>query len=61
MKIKGAKSIAEYKAMQTDRIQKWIDDRFITGSVTWKLQSASIVRITDLTGDYMDVSLDEIE
>lgn len=61
MTIKGAKTIAEYKEIQKNRIQKWIDDRFISGSVTWKMDGASHVKITDKTGDSMVVSLDEIE
>lgn len=61
MTIKGAKTIAEYKEIQKNRIQKWIDDRFISGSVTWEMDRASHIKITDKTGDSMVVSLDEIE
>ena len=61
MTIKGAKTIAEYKEIQKNRIQKWIDDRFISGSVTWEMDGASHVNITDNTGDCMVVSLVDIE
>lgn len=61
MTIKGARTIAEYKDMQKTRIQKWVDDRFITGSVTWKMSGASHIKITDKTGDFIIISLDEIE
>ena len=33
MIIKGARTISEYKEIQKNRIQKWVDDRFISGSV----------------------------
>ena len=35
MTIKGARTIAEYKEIQKNRIQKWVDDRFISGFVAW--------------------------
>ena len=61
MTIKGTRTIAEYKEIQKNRIQKWIDDRFISGSVTWEMSGASHIKITDKTGDSMTISLDEIE
>lgn len=61
MIIKGLQTIAEYRAEQKKRIQKWIDDRFISGSVTWEMDGASHIKITDKTGDSMTISLDEIE
>lgn len=61
MTIKGAQTIAEYKEIQKNRIQKWIDDRFISGSVTWEKSGASHIKIIDKTGDSMTISLDEIE
>lgn len=61
MTIKGAKTIAEYKEIRDKKIQKWIDDRFISGSVTWEMDGTSHIKITDKTGDSMVVSLDEIE
>lgn len=61
MVIKGAKTIKEYKEIQKKRIQKWIDDRFVEGSVTWEMSGASHIKITDKTGDSIIISLDEIE
>ena len=61
MTIKGARTIAEYKDMQKTRIQKWVDDRFITGSVTWEMSGASHIKITVKTGDSIIFSLDEIK
>lgn len=61
MIIKGVHTIAEYKTEQKNRIQKWIDDRFISGSVTWEMDGALHIKITDKTGDSMTISLDEIE
>lgn len=61
MTIKGAQTISEYKEIQKNRIQKWVDDRFITGSVTWKMDGALHIKITDKTGDSIIISLDEIE
>lgn len=61
MTIKGARTISEYKEIQRNRIQKWVDDRFISGSVTWEMDGASHIKITDKTGDSIIISLDEIE
>ena len=61
MTIKGARTIAEYKEIQKNRIQKWVDDRFISGSVTWEMDGASHIKITYKTGDSIIISLDEIE
>lgn len=61
MTIKGAQTISEYKEIQKNRIQKWVDDRFITGSVTWEMSGTSHIKITDKTGDFIIISLDEIE
>jgi hypothetical protein len=61
MIIKGARTISEYKEIQKNRIQKWVDDRFISGSVTWEMDGASHIKITDKTGDSIIISLDEIE
>ena len=38
MIIKGARTISEYKEIQKNRIQKWVDDRFISGSVIWEIR-----------------------
>ncbi len=61
MIIKGARTISEYKEIQKNRIQKWVDDRFISGSVIWEMDGASHIKITDKTGDSIIISLDEIE
>lgn len=61
MVIKGAKTIKEYKEIQKEHIQKWVDERFISGSVTWEMDGALHIKITDKTGDSIIISLDEIE
>lgn len=61
MVIKGAKTIKEYKEIQKEHIQKWIDDRFVEDSVTWEMNGASQIKITDKMGDSMTIQLDEIE
>lgn len=61
MKIFGAKTIAEYKEIRTMKIQKWVDDNFIAGSVTWEMDGANAIKVTDRTGDSMVVQLVEVE
>ena len=61
MTIKGARTIAEYREIQKAHIQKWVDDRFVEDSVTWEMDGALRVKITDKTGDSIIISLDEIE
>lgn len=61
MKISGAKTIAEYKESQAKKIQKWIDDNFISGAVTWEMNGANAIKVTDKTGDSMVVQLSEID
>lgn len=60
MTIKGVRTIAEYKQIQRRKIQQWIDDNFIEGSVTWTMHGVNAIKITDTTGDNMTISLDEI-
>lgn len=60
MKIKGAKTIAEYKEMQKKNIQEWIDHNFIEGAVTWEMDGPNTIKVTDKTGDSMVVQLNEI-
>ena len=60
MTIKGARTIVEYKQIQRRKIQQWIDDNFIEGSVIWTMHGANAIEITDTTGDSMTISLDEI-
>jgi hypothetical protein len=61
MKIKGAKTIAEYKAMQKESIQKWIDKYFLKNSVKWEMDGALHIKVTDKTGDSMIVALKDID
>jgi hypothetical protein len=61
MRIKGCKTIAEYKEVQRQHINRWVDDNFIKGSVSWEFADALHIKVTDQTGDSMIVSLDEIE
>lgn len=61
MKIRGAESIAEFKKIRDYKIQKWIDDNFVEGSVTWKFEGANAIKVTDKTGDSMVVQLAEID
>ncbi len=60
MTIKGARTIKEFKAMQKEHIQKWIDDNFIEGSVVWEMSGALYIKVIDSTGDSMLISLDDI-
>lgn len=60
MKITGAKTIAEYKKMQKEHIQKWIDYNFVEGAVKWEMDGALHIKVTDRTGDSMVVALDDI-
>lgn len=59
MRIKGAKSVSEYKEMQRETIQAWVDRNFVENSVKWEMDGAN-VKITDGTGDTMIVPLSEI-
>lgn len=60
MKIKGVKTIEEYKQVQRELIQSWIDKTFIEGSVTWQMEGALSIRVTDKTGDSMVIALQDI-
>ena len=44
MVIKGARTIAEYRQIQAEKIQNWIDSNFVEGSVTWKMDGANAVK-----------------
>lgn len=61
MRIKGAATIAEYKKMQHEQIQNWIDQTFIENSVTWKMEGALNIRVTDKSGDSMLIALQDID
>ncbi len=60
MVIKGARTIAEYRQIQAEKIQDWIDSNFVKGCVTWEMNGANAIKVTDMTGDSMIVLLDEI-
>lgn len=61
MKIKGCKTIEEFKNVRDEKIQKWIDDRFVEGSVKWEMNGANTVKVTDGFGDSMEIQLDDID
>ena len=61
MKIKGAATIEEYKKMQREQIQNWIDRTFVEKSVTWKMEGALNIRVTDKTGDSIVIALQDID
>lgn len=61
MKISGAKTIAEYKQMQAEKIQNWIDSNFVDGAVTWEMDGVNAIKVTDRTGNSMIVQLAEID
>ena len=56
MVIKGARTIAEYRQIQAEKIQNWIDSNFVEGSVTWEMDGANAIKVTDKTGDSMVIS-----
>ena len=60
MRIKGAATIAEYKKMQHEQIQNWINRTFVENSVTWKMEGALNIRVTDKTGDSIVIALQDI-
>lgn len=60
MTIRGAKTIAEYHEIRSQRIQTWIDQTFEPGCVTWEYAGADAIVVTDMTGDSMTVSLNDI-
>lgn len=61
MKIRGAATIEEYKKMQREHVQQWIDQNFIKDSVTWEMDGALHIKVTDKTGDSMIVALQDID
>lgn len=60
MRIKGARTIEEYRQMQREHVQRWIDQNFVEGSVTWEFDGSLNVRVTDKTGDSIIVPLQDI-
>lgn len=61
MRIKGAATIAEYKKMQHEQIQNWIDRTFVENSVTWEMDGALHIKVTDKNGDSMVIALQDID
>ena len=61
MVIKGARTIAEYRQIQAEKIQNWIDSNFVEGSVTWEMDGSNAIKVTDKTGDSMVIQLAEID
>lgn len=61
MIIKYSKSIEDYKRIRDEKINAWIDARFDKGCVTWILINPFEILLTDLQGDTMIVSLNEID
>lgn len=61
MTIRGAKSIAEYKQMQRDEIERWIDRHFLpSAGITWKMHGANAIELTDKNSDTLIVPLNEL-
>ena len=61
LKIFGAKTIKEYKEIRAMKIQKWIDNNFVAGSVTWNMNGSNAIKVTDRTGDSLIIPLDVID
>jgi hypothetical protein len=61
MIIKGARTIVEYNQIKKEKIQSWIDKNFFKDSVTWEMNGANAIKVTDKTGDSMVVSLNELK
>lgn len=61
MVIKGARTIAEYRQIQAEKIQNWIDSNFVEGSVTWEMDGSNAIKVTDRTGASMVIQLSEID
>lgn len=60
MKIKGARTVEEFKKIRDERIQQWIDEHFEKGCVTWEHVNSQEIKIIDQTGDSMIISTDEM-
>lgn len=53
--------IEKYRQIQAEKIQNWIDSNFVEGSVTWEMDGANAIKVTDKTGDSMVIQLAEID
>lgn len=60
MRIKGTETISEYKKKQNEKIKEWLDANFVEGAVTWQMDGANAIKVTDRTGDSMIIPLSEI-
>lgn len=60
MRISKAKSIEEFKKLQEQHINAWIDNNFVSGCISWTWQTANSIMIQDKTGDSMVINLDQI-
>lgn len=61
MRIYGVHTIAEFKAAQNKLVQNWVDQHFVSGSVTWKFSDPLHITITDNSGDSMTIHADQID
>lgn len=60
MKIYKAQNIKEFKHLQEQHINAWIDNNFVPGCISWTWQTANSIMIQDKTGDSMVINLDQI-
>lgn len=61
MRIKGCRTIEEFKQNQVDRIQRFIDRHFVEDSVTWEFHGGNAILIRDKFDDSMIVFLRDID
>lgn len=60
MKISGAKTIAEYKAMRKEHIEKFVDDNFIERTVEWQMYGENAIKLSDQSGDSIIIPFTDI-
>lgn len=61
MIIKGKKTIEEYKKEKIKRIEKWIDDNFQKGAVSWTFKGSNAIELTDRTNAKKVIKLSDID
>lgn len=59
MVIKGCKTVAEYREERRRRIELWFSFNFEPGFFTCEILDTSVI-VTDLNGDFVEVSFNEI-
>lgn len=59
MAIRGFKTINEYKEVRLKRVELWFFLNFEPGFFSYKITGNSVI-VTDLSGDSVKVSLNEI-